>query len=315
LETLLKIKQFIDDTPSIITLTGVFFFGLIVFHILERIYPPVHPTYSTGPKRKGYLADFTASLVDGPVMYAIIKMTFYSLIIASPVFITTGMSTWPWLLQAFVFFIVNDFARYWLHRWHHESDFLWRFHRVHHTVQHMDAMSTFRVHIIEAAMKYGLIVLPFHFAHCDKTVIIIYSTVDILKGFWHHANMRTHIGWFNYIFNSAELHWWHHSTEEKGQRANYGSVLSIWDWVFGTAYYSKNEWPTTIGVEGMDHFPERYHELLGTAMLTDDEAIERYGSTEEREEAQLEVARMPQPANVKFTPGAAELAPAAAPEV
>ena len=157
-------------------------------------------------------------------------------------------------------------------------------------------MSTFRVHIIEAAMKYGLIVLPFHFAHCDKTVIIIYSTVDILKGFWHHANMRTHIGWLNYIFNSAELHWWHHSTEARGQLANYGSVLSIWDWLFGTAYYSKNEWPKSIGVEGMDHFPERYHELLGTAMLTDDEAIERYGSTEERDEAQREVARMPQPA-------------------
>lgn len=283
MELLLDIKHFIEWMPSVATMGIVFFFGLTVFHIVERIYPPVCPQYRTGPKRKGYLADFTASIVEGPVMYALTKIIIYCIIMEFPVLVEGGMSKWPWLLQGLVFLLVNDFARYWLHRWHHESNFLWRFHRVHHTVTEMDAMSTFRVHLFEAGLKYGLIVLPFHFLHCDKTIIVLYSTADILKGFWHHANVRTYIGRLNYIFNSAELHWWHHSVEAKGQLANYGSILSIWDWLFGTAYYEKGVWPDQIGVEGMDNFPETYHEMFATARLTDDQVIERYGPNAEGE--------------------------------
>ncbi|HPF37292.1 MAG TPA: sterol desaturase family protein [Phycisphaerae bacterium] len=277
MELLLDIKHFIEWLPSVVTMSIVFFTGLITFHILERIYPPVCPAYTTGPTRKGYLADFTASIVEGPVMYALTKMIIYCIIMEFPVLVDGGMSTWPWVVQGLVFLLVNDFARYWMHRWHHESNFLWRFHRVHHTVTQMDAMSTFRVHLFEATFKYGFIVLPFHFMHCDKSVIVLYSTVDILKGFWHHANVRTHIGRLNYIFNSAELHWWHHSVEAKGQLANYGSILSIWDWLFGTAYYEKGVWPDRIGVEGMDNFPETYHEMFATARFTDDQVIERFG--------------------------------------
>ena len=278
MDILYTIKYWLEWTPTIVTTAVVFVIGLIAFHILERIFPPVH-SYKTGPTRRGYLADFTASLVEGPVLYALTKIGFYIVIMQMPVLLTDGMSTWPWLVQALLFLLVNDFARYWLHRWHHASDFLWRFHRVHHTVTHMDAMSTFRVHIVEGIMKYGLIVLPFHFVHCSKSVLILYSIVDILKGFWHHANIRTHIGKLNYIFNSAELHWWHHSVEAKGQLANYGSLLSIWDWLFGTAYYEKGVWPAEIGVAGMQEFPDTYHGLLVSATLSDEEAIRRFGGS------------------------------------
>ncbi|MBK8271182.1 MAG: sterol desaturase family protein [Planctomycetes bacterium] len=172
-------------------LIGVFVVGAIVFHILERKYAPVIATYKTGPRRS-YLADFTAALIEGPVLSSISKIFMYTAIIYAPQFHFDGMSTWPWWAQMLVFLLVNDFLRYWLHRWHHTNNFLWRMHRVHHTIVEMDAMSTFRVHILEAVIKYGLIVLPFHFVNVDRSVILIYSAVDILKGFWHHANLRAH---------------------------------------------------------------------------------------------------------------------------
>lgn len=268
----------ITRIPSIVVLIGVFLAGLIVFHFLERRFAPVIPTYRTGPKRRSYLADFTAAVVEGPVLSSISKIIMYSAIIFVPQFHFDGMSVWPWWAQLLVFLLVNDFLRYWLHRWHHSNDFLWRMHRVHHTIVEMDAMSTFRVHILEAVIKYGLIVLPFHFVNVDRSVILLYSSIDILKGFWHHANLRTRIGWLNYFLNSAELHWWHHSVEAKGQLANFGSILSIWDWLFGTAYYDKKHWPDKIGVEGMENFPDTYHELMTTVMYDDDEAKKRYPS-------------------------------------
>lgn len=264
--------------PSIVILIGVFFAGLILFHVLERLFPAVIPVYKTGPRRRGYLADFTASMVEGPVLSSLTKIAAYGVVIQFPALVHSGLSVWPWWLQFVVFLIVNDFARYWLHRWHHKYDWMWRIHRVHHTAVEMDAMSTFRVHVLEAAIKYGLIVLPFHLLHVDRNVILIYSSIDILKGFWHHANIRTRIGWLNYILNSAELHWWHHSVEAKGQLANYGSILSIWDWLFGTAYYARGEWPDRIGVAGMERFPDTYYEQMATAFMTDEEVIEKFGS-------------------------------------
>lgn len=257
-------------------LIGVFVAGLVVFHFLER-FAPITGSQASGPTRRGYWADFTASIVNGPVTTSLAKIATIYLVLWLPQLDVDGMSTWPWGWQFAVFLIVNDFARYWLHRAYHYSDFLWRFHRVHHTATEMDALSAFRVHLGETLIKYGLIVIPFYLLKVDKSVIILYGAIDVLKGFWHHANCRLTIGPLNYIFNSAELHWWHHSVEAKPMNSNLGSIFSIWDRIFGTFYYRRGEWPEKIGVEGMDAFPESYHGLFATAALTDDEARVRFG--------------------------------------
>lgn len=257
-------------------LLGVFFVGLITFHWLER-FNPVIKGLRHGLARPDYVAEFTAALVDGPVLSSLTKIVAFWLITLAPQY-ADGLGRWPLLAQFAVFFIINDFGRYWLHRWYHEFNWLWRIHRVHHTVTEMDALSTFRVHVLEGVIKYGLLVLPFHLSGVSRWVILAYSSIDILKGFWHHANLRTYIGRLNYLLNSAELHWWHHSVDERGQRANYGSTLSIWDWLFGTAYWPKGKWPERIGVEGLEHFPKTYHEMLTSIRFDDQQAARAYQS-------------------------------------
>ncbi len=256
-------------------LIGIFFGGLILFHILERV-APIYATSRSGPSRPGYFADFTASIINGPVLSSMAKIGAIYLVLWLPKLDTRGMSTWPWAAQFALFLLVNDFARYWLHRVYHKYDFLWRMHRVHHTVVEMDALSSFRVHLGETLIKYGVIVLPFYLLHVDRSVIILYGSIDLLKGFWHHANLRTRIGLLNYLLNSAELHWWHHSTESKGMQANFGSIFSIWDWAFGTLYYDKDHWPETIGVAGMEQFPQTYHEQFATVFCSEEQAKELY---------------------------------------
>lgn len=252
--------------------TGVLLIGAVIFHWLERR-NPVHTTYKTGPgNRRAYLADFIALIVDGPVLSGFVKALSLHLITLLPETMPV-LKGWPWLAQFALFFFVNDFGRYWLHRWYHESDLLWRIHRVHHTVVQMDAFSTFRVHVLEGAIKYGLLILPFRLLGIDRWVMILYTSFDILKGFWHHANLRTYIGPLNYVFNSAEQHWWHHSVEARGQRANYGSVLSIWDILFGTFYWPRGKWPTRIGVDGMERFPDHYLGQFASIRYNDEQMI------------------------------------------
>lgn len=259
--------------PGTLVTGLVLIIGLVIFHWLERR-RPMREEYRPGPGRQGYFADWVAIIINGPFTSAVAKIGAYYIVTSLPI-AHTLLSAWPWLAQFALFLLVNDFARYWLHRWYHEHDFLWRFHRVHHTVTDMDAMSTFRVHVLEAVIKYGVIVMPFHILGIDRWVIILYTSVDILKGLWHHANWRNEIGWLNYIFNSAELHWWHHSVEERGHRANYGSIFSVWDWLFGTAYWPKGVWPGRIGIDGMEAFPRDYVGMFASARLTDAQVIEQ----------------------------------------
>ncbi len=254
--------------------TSVFFLGLIGFHLLERV-APIYPDKRRGPLRRAYLADFTASVVNGPLLGSLTKLAAYGLVLLAPQ--AWGLlGRWPGWLQLAVFLLVNDFARYWLHRWYHRSPLLWRIHRVHHTAVEMDALSAFRVHILEALIKYGLLVLPFRVLGLDDWIIILYSSVDVLKGFWHHANLRTYIGPLNYLLNSAELHWWHHSIEFTTTNVNYGSIFSCWDWLFGTAYWPRGRWPAEIGVPGLAAFPESWAGQLVSVRYDDAAAARAY---------------------------------------
>lgn len=256
-------------------LIGVFLASLIVFHVLER-FAPIKTGYAAGPRRRGYAADLTAALMDGPVLSGLTKIAAFWLVVRAPE-LYGWLERLPWALQFGILFLFNDFGRYWLHRWHHEFDWLWRIHRVHHTVTEMDSLSVFRVHVLEAVVKYGLMILPFQVLGISASVLVVYSTIDIVKGFWHHANLKTSIGPLNYIFNSAELHWWHHSVEARGQRANYGSVLSIWDRMFGTFYYNHGHWPEKIGVHNMEEFPDTYLGQCASVLLSDAALAERNG--------------------------------------
>jgi len=261
-----------------VILLSVFFVTLTAFHLLELVFP-IHRTYRPGWSRKDYWTDVISAIVNGPVLSGLTKVAVVGLVLMLPR-AHHLLTPWPWWLQFAVFFLFNDFARYWLHRWYHESSFLWRFHRVHHTIVEMDAMSVFRFHVLEGIIKNGVIFAPFQMLGLDPLVIVVYSSLDIAKGFWHHANVRTYIGPLNYLLNSAELHWWHHSVEARGQRSNYGSVLSIWDWLFGTAYWPRGSWPERIGVEGMDEFPKTYLGQMTSALYDDEEIIARCGGAE-----------------------------------
>lgn len=260
--------------PGLVIHMAVFVIGLILFHWLERRYP-IQAAQTSGPKRRGYFADLAAAFVNGPFLGTLTKIGAANVLIMLPVFYD-AFGGWPWWLQFAIFLLYNDFMRYWLHRWYHESDLLWRIHRVHHTCTEMDALSTFRVHLLEAVIKYGVIMTPFYVLMIDPTVIIVYTTIDILKGFWHHANVRTVIGSWNYVLNSAELHWWHHAVDGPGQYSNYGSIFSIWDRLFGTFYYPRCEWPKQVGVEGMEAFPDTYTGQFATVCYDDDGVRRKY---------------------------------------
>ncbi|MTB50325.1 sterol desaturase family protein [Lewinella sp. W8] len=68
-------------------------------------------------------------------------------------------------------------------------------------------------------------------------------------------------GIMKYVFNSPEMHLWHHSYElpkERRYGVNFGLTLALWDYIFGTAYIPHNEGDIRLGFPGVEEFPENF---------------------------------------------------------
>ena len=60
------------------------------------------------------------------------------------------------------------------------------------------------------------------------------------------------------IFNSPEMHIWHHSyhlPEDRYYGINFGLTLAIWDYLFDTAYVPHNGRDIKLGFPGVEQFP------------------------------------------------------------
>ncbi len=63
------------------------------------------------------------------------------------------------------------------------------------------------------------------------------------------------------LFNSPEMHIWHHSYELPKDRRlgiNFGLTLAIWDYIFGTAYIPHNGKDIRLGFPGIEEFPHDF---------------------------------------------------------
>lgn len=68
-------------------------------------------------------------------------------------------------------------------------------------------------------------------------------------------------GIVNYIFNSPEMHIWHHAhemPEDKPYGINFGLTLSVWDYLFKTNHIPHDGRDIKLGFPGLDKFPEKF---------------------------------------------------------
>ena len=157
-------------------------------------------------------------------------------------------SKWSTASQEVLLIFVSDFLRYWLHRFYHTIPFLWRFHAVHHSVQKMYWLNTARFHPFEKATQFLMDTFPFMLLGVSEKVIALHLIVYGVNGFFQHSNINLRLGWFNYIISSPELHRWHHSKKIDESNNNYGNNVSVWDLLFGTFFFPKNNTVQDLGL-------------------------------------------------------------------
>ena len=167
------------------------------------------------------------------------------------------LQTWvgglPFFAQLLLALLVTDIVQYWTHRAFHEVPLLWRFHVVHHSVEYMDWLAGFRVHLVELILTRALFLCVLLLMGFDQAAISAYIVVVGFQTVFKHANLRLPA-----VFGKAPLKWlivtpdfhhWHHTTERTAIDHNYASHFSFLDYVFGAAV-KPDRFPDAYGVLG-----------------------------------------------------------------
>ena len=150
-----------------------------------------------------------------------------------------------WAAAPFGVAVIADFFYYWTHRAQHTFAWLWRFHRVHHSVTEMSAINSYH-HVTEDFFQYVGVTLPLAFllgvaaGPVPWLLIVLFNT----HTYFTHSSTRINIGPLRYVFTDNRLHRIHHSRELRHMNRNFGTTTPLWDVLFGTAYFPRaDEWP------------------------------------------------------------------------
>ena len=164
--------------------------------------------------------------------------------------------------RIFIFFVVVDFVQWWTHRLLHRVEFLWNFHKVHHSVKEMGFAAHLRYHWMEPvvynSMKYIPLAIMGGFTAQDVAIVHFFN---ICIGHLNHANINWDYGFLKYILNNPKMHIWHHAKElpeDRKNGVNFGITLSIWDYIFKTNYIPYSGRDIEIGFKGDEHFPKDF---------------------------------------------------------
>jgi sterol desaturase/sphingolipid hydroxylase (fatty acid hydroxylase superfamily) len=162
----------------------------------------------------------------------------------------TSLAYWAvWLAGA-------ELGYYAAHRAFHQIPFLWEFHKVHHSAEVLTPITLFRKHpVFEMGSALGIAVVrgcllvvmvlvtggEFHAVH-----LFAFNIYDMLFRAAGEHLRHSHIWWAwgprtSHFFLSPAQHQIHHSSHPRHLNKNYGEILAIWDWMFGSLYVARKQ--------------------------------------------------------------------------
>ena len=175
------------------------------------------------------------------------------------------VQTLPVWSQLLIMFIIADIVQWNVHRMLHRVPWMWKFHKIHHSVKEMGFAAQFRFHFLETIVYKSIQYIPLAMIGFGIEQFFVVHMFAVFVGHLNHANLDWSYGKLGYIFNNPRMHIWHHSKELPESHPygmNFGLTLSVWDYLFNTAYVPKSGRDIELGFENDANFPRTFWEQL-----------------------------------------------------
>ena len=138
-----------------------------------------------------------------------------------------------------------DFIYYWNHRWMHTSRYMWAVHVVHHSSERYNLSTALRQPVADALgtfVPYGVLAL----FGIQPALILQARGINLIYQYWIHTDTIRTLGPLESVFNTASHHRVHHGMNQQYLDRNHGSILIIWDRLFGT--FEREDEPVVYGL-------------------------------------------------------------------
>lgn len=148
--------------------------------------------------------------------------------------------------------VLLDLTFYGVHRANHDLSWLWRFHRAHHSDLDLDVTSAFRFHLGEVLMSTGIKALTIPILGIPPAGLLLFDTLLVASAEFQHSNVRLPAsvdGTLRRVIVTPHMHWIHHSRETTHHNSNFGTILSMWDRMFGTGSFDVRRQDVRIGLD------------------------------------------------------------------
>ncbi len=172
------------------------------------------------------------------------------------------MQSLPLYGQLILFFLLLDFVQWLTHVSLHRFPVLWTFHKVHHSIRIMGFAGHLRYHwmenVIYTPVKFIAIIL---IGGAEPSNVFALYYLSVLIGHINHSNINITYGPLKYILNNPVMHIWHHAEtlpKKHHYGANFGISLSLWDYLFRTAYIKESGRDIKLGFKNIELFPQKF---------------------------------------------------------
>jgi sterol desaturase/sphingolipid hydroxylase (fatty acid hydroxylase superfamily) len=166
----------------------------------------------------------------------------------TPGWVSPQVRAQPLWLQYVELLVLSDLGFYLAHRLFHAVPFLWRFHEVHHSSEHLDWIAAYRVHPVDQVLNATIIALPAIVLGFSPEALLIHGLVYRWHSILLHSNVRVNFGPLKWLVASPHFHHWHHADEDWAYDRNFGGQLILFDWLFGTLNLPSGKMPQKYGL-------------------------------------------------------------------
>lgn len=222
----------------------------VAFLPIERLF-----TLRKRQSRRSMLADIGYYYLNGiaPALLLAMPLAAVSAVVraVTPAAYVQAVASLPLWLATVAGLIVAEFGTYFAHRWCHRSAWLWQFHAVHHTPDHLDWLANSRAHPIDIVITRLGGLVPLYLLGLDKSgsglAPMIITIIGTFWSFFVHANVRWRFGWLEQVIATPAFHHWHHTNDEHRDR-NFAATLPVMDRLFGTLHLP-DHYPPVYGID------------------------------------------------------------------
>jgi sterol desaturase/sphingolipid hydroxylase (fatty acid hydroxylase superfamily) len=138
-----------------------------------------------------------------------------------------------------------DAIYYWNHRFMHESRYMWAIHVVHHSSERYNLSTALRqpvADVLGTFVPYSLLCL----FGVRPAAVHQARALNLLYQYWIHTDLVRSLGPAEEVLNTPSHHRVHHGSNRAYLDRNHGSILIVWDRLFGT--FRRETEPVVFGL-------------------------------------------------------------------